>query len=242
MKSQAIFQRYEIKYLINLSQKQEILAAMLPYMRLDKYGRTTIRNLYLDTDNFRLIRRSIEKPHYKEKLRLRSYAQTTAEKPVFVELKKKYDGVVYKRRVKLSQAEVAHAFESNLPLPIRSQIGDEIEYFRQYYRNLTAKVFLSYEREAYYSIDGSDFRITFDDNILYRTEELSLSVPPYGTRILEGGYILMEIKTSAAIPLWLTGVLTRLKVYKTSFSKYGTAYMDIMKKAIKGEESYASVI
>ncbi len=242
MNTGAVFKRYEIKYLISISQKQEILAEMLPYMRLDKYGRTTIRNLYLDTDDFRLIRRSIEKPQYKEKLRIRSYAQATPEKPVFVELKKKYNGVVYKRRLKLPEKEVMHAFESNLPLPINSQIGNEIEYFRAYYHPLTAKVFLSYEREAYYSLDKSDFRVTFDDNILYRTEDLRLSVPPYGTRIVEDGYILMEIKTSTSIPLWLTGVLTKLKVYKTSFSKYGTAYMDIIKKGRKGEIEYASVI
>ncbi len=242
MNEGAVFKRYEIKYLISVAQKQEILAEMLPYMRLDRYGKTTIRNLYLDTDNFRLIRRSLEKPHYKEKLRLRSYEQASADKPIFVELKKKYDGVVYKRRLKLPEQEVMHAFENNLPLPINSQIGKEIEYCRNYYSNLTAKVFLSYEREAYYCLDGSDFRITFDDNILYRREDLSLCIPPYGTRILDGGYILMEIKTSGAIPLWLTGVLTKLKVYKTSFSKYGAAYMDIVKKGIKGEIEYANVI
>ncbi len=241
-KIETVFQRYEIKYKITAEQKRRILQVIAPYMKLDKYGRTTIRNLYYDTDDFRLVRHSIEKPVYKEKLRLRSYEQATPTKTVFLELKKKYDSVVYKRRLTLTESEAMQAFAAQQPLPVRSQIGDEIEYFRSYYRGIQPKVFLSYEREAYYSLDKSDFRITFDDNILYRSEDLSLTIPPYGTPILEEGYALMEIKTSGAIPLWLTAVLTELKLFKTSFSKYGTAYEDMMKKQTKGEENYARVI
>ncbi len=232
MKYQNTFKRYEIKYLITDSQKEAIVSAISPYMSLDKYGRTAIRNIYFDTDNFRLIRRSIEKPVYKEKLRLRSYSLASAESNIFVELKKKYKSVVYKRRLVLPEKEVMGAFLENRPLPVNSQIGDEIEYFREYYSGLMPKVFLSYEREAYYSHDGSDFRITFDENILYRTEDLSLCLPPSGTEILEGGYSLMEVKTSGALPLWLTGVLTENRIFKTSFSKYGRAYEDIIRKGV----------
>ncbi len=239
---QTVFKRYEIKYKITTAQKDEILAVAHPYMRLDKYGKTTIRNLYFDTDNFRLIRRSIEKPTYKEKLRLRSYEQVTPDKKIFVELKKKCCSIVYKRRIQLSEKEAMMAFENNLPLPINSQIANEIEYFRNYYGNLTPKVFLSYQREAYYSLDKSDFRITFDDNILYRCNDLSLTVPPHGKQIIDEGYVLMEIKTSGAIPLWLTKKLTELRIFKTSFSKYGTAYIDILKTQSQGEINYARVI
>ena len=105
MTYQTVFKRYEIKFLLDLEQKQRILAAMEPYMVLDEYGRTTIRNVYFDTDNFRLIRRSLEHPAYKEKLRIRSYKQLGPDEPVFVELKKKYNGVVYKRRLALPEKE-----------------------------------------------------------------------------------------------------------------------------------------
>ncbi len=228
MKYQNTFKRYEIKYVITEGQKEAVLAAMKPYMKLDKYGRTTIRNIYFDTDNFRLIRHSLEKPIYKEKLRVRSYNLASPESWVFVELKKKYDSVIYKRRIVLPESEVTGAFAAGKPLPVSSQIGDEIEYFREYYEGLIPQVFLSYEREAFYSLDGSDFRITFDDNILYRTDDLSLCSIPGGRPILRAGLVLMEVKTSGAIPLWLVHILTKKKIFKTSFSKYGTAYEDMM--------------
>ncbi len=232
MKYQNTFKRYEIKYVVTPAQKEALLAAMSSYMRLDQYGRTTIRNLYLDTDRFRLIRRSIEKPVYKEKLRVRSYGLATPDSKVFVELKKKYKSVVYKRRLVLPEHEVMDAFLGARPLPIQSQIGDEIQYFREYYGELRPKVFLSYEREAFYSLDGSDFRITFDENILYRTDDLSLCSLPRGNLLLDGERVLMEIKTSGAIPLWLTKVLTEHRIFKTSFSKYGTAYADMVNRKI----------
>ncbi len=238
MKYQNTFKRHEIKYILTLEQKQAVLAAMSPHMRLDAHGRTTIRNIYLDTDSFRLIRRSIEKPVYKEKLRIRTYSLATPESEVFVELKKKYKSVVYKRRLVLPEGEVMEAFESGMPLPVQSQIGDEIQYFREYYEGLVPKVFLSYEREAFYSFDGSDFRVTFDDNILYRTDDLSLCSPPDGRSILAEGRVLMEIKTSGAIPLWLTRTLTQNKIFKTSFSKYGTAYVDMLRETNKGAFTY----
>ncbi len=228
MKYQNTFKRYEIKYMITYKQKAIILSHIAPYMKLDKYGRTTIRNLYFDTDNWRLIRRSIEKPVYKEKLRLRSYGLATPDSNIFVELKKKYKSVVYKRRLVLPENEVMASFENDTPLPVKSQIGDEIEYFRGYYKNLYPKVFLSYEREAYFSLDGSNFRITFDDNILYRTDDLLLCSPPNGKSILGDGLVLMEVKTSGALPLWLTATLTENNIFNTSFSKYGTAYTDII--------------
>ncbi len=239
MALQTVFKRYEMKYMVTAEQKELILSAIAPYMRLDKYGRTTIRNIYFDTDSFRLIRRSIEKPVYKEKLRVRSYSLATPDSKVFVELKKKYKSVVYKRRLVLPEGEVTAAFEHDAPLPISSQIGDEIQYFREYYEKLVPKVFLSYEREAYYSLDGSDFRITFDHNILYRTHDLSLCSPPGGIPIIDRGRVLMEVKSSGAIPLWLTHTLTEHKIFKTSFSKYGTAYGDMLAGSNKGEITYA---
>lgn len=108
MAFQTVFKRYELKYILTAEQKEKVLHAMEPYMVPDQYGRTVIRNIYFDTDDYRLIRRSIEKPAYKEKLRIRSYSQAEPDSTVFVELKKKYKKVVYKRRISLPE-EAAHA-------------------------------------------------------------------------------------------------------------------------------------
>lgn len=239
MSNQMIFKRYELKYILTAAQKQAVLEAMVPHMQLERYGRDTIRNIYFDTENYRLIRRSMEKPVYKEKLRLRSYRQVAAEGDVYVELKKKYDGVVYKRRLVMPQKQAIDCIAAGAALPADSQISREIDYFVRYYQGLRPKVFLSYEREAYYALDGSDFRVTFDENILYRQEKLSLSEGIYGSSLLAEGLTLMEIKTPGVIPLWMTKCLTEAGIYKISFSKYGAAYTDMMHKSAKGEEKYA---
>lgn len=228
---QSTFRRYEIKYLLTRQQKQAVLRAMSPYMKLDQYGRTTIRNIYYDTENYRLIRRSLEKPAYKEKLRIRSYQTAAPADPVFVELKKKYKSVVYKRRLTLPEMQARDSFREGTPLPVHSQIAEEIEYFRSYYEGLRPTVFLSYEREAFYMADGTDFRVTFDENILYRTYDISLENEAYGTPLLNKGETLMEIKTPGGLPLWMSHELNRLRVFRTSFSKYGLAYQDLMEKS-----------
>lgn len=239
MAYQAVFQRYETKYMLTCAQKALLLEAMAPHMVPDRYGRTTIRNIYLDTDNYRLIRHSIEKPAYKEKLRLRSYALATPEDPVFVELKKKYQSVVYKRRLPMPEKQAMDWICSRRPGSLDSQISREIDYFARYYETLRPVLFLSYEREAYYSRDGSDLRVTFDDNLLCRQDRLSLREEPDGIPLLEEGKVLMEIKTSGGIPLWMTSVLSGEQIYKTSFSKYGTAYQTLIYPNCKGDYVYA---
>ncbi|MBE6616649.1 MAG: polyphosphate polymerase domain-containing protein [Ruminococcaceae bacterium] len=228
MEYQNVFKRYEIKYLISQEQKRIVLEAMEQKMALDKYGRTTIRNIYFDTDSYRLIRRSIEKPAYKEKLRIRSYCKAQPNSTVFVELKKKYKSVVYKRRVPMTESAALEWVINGNRTTEENQIAREIDYFISYYETLHPTVFLSYEREAYYSLDGSDFRVTFDDNILCRTTDLSLESDPYGTPLLPDGKIMMEVKTSGGIPLWLTKVLTQERIFKTPFSKYGNAYQKLI--------------
>lgn len=228
MAFQTVFKRYELKYMISFEQKEKIIAAMKPYMKLDKYGRTAIRNIYYDTDTYLLIRRSIEKPVYKEKLRIRSYTQASEDSTVFVELKRKYQSVVYKRRISLPEEEAMEWIAGERHCLKHTQISAEVDYFLNYYKTLHPTVFLSYEREAFYSNDGSDFRVTFDDTILSRQEDLSLKSEVYGTSLLPEGMVLMEIKCSGGIPLWMTRVLSEEYIYKTSFSKYGTAYQTIV--------------
>lgn len=227
---QTVFKRYELKYMLTQSQKAAVLKAIEPYMALDKYGRTTIRNIYMDTDNYRLIRRSIERPAYKEKLRIRSYRQATDEDAVFVELKKKYDGIVYKRRIALPLRKATDWVCEGKALPETTQISREIDYFMFFYSKLKPTVFLSYEREAYYQKGGGNFRVTFDENILYRREDIDLRSPAYGTPLLKEGQVLMELKCAGGIPLWMVQLLSREKIYKTSFSKYGAAYGKMRKQ------------
>lgn len=233
MAYQSVFKRYELKYILTWEQKMRVLEAMAPYMVLDNYGRSTIRNIYFDTDSYRLIRRSIEKPDYKEKLRIRSYKKAAHDSTVYVELKKKYNSVVYKRRLSLPENEAMEWVTGGSSCGIKSQISNEINYFLNYYETLHPAVFLSYEREAYYALDGSDFRVTFDDHILCRQEDISLTSEIWGTPVLEEDKVVMEIKCSGGMPLWMTHILSSQQIYKTSFSKYGTAYQTIIFPSIK---------
>lgn len=228
MAPQTVFKRYETKYMLTVEQKQELLAVMEPYMALDQYGRSSIRNIYFDTDTYRLIRNSIEKPVYKEKLRIRSYGKAAEDSTVFVELKKKYNRVVYKRRISLPESEAMDWVCRRAPCSKQTQIRREIDYFIDFYETLHPAVFLSYEREAFYARDGSDFRVTFDDTILCRENDLSLCSDACGTSLLPEGKVLMEIKCSGGIPLWMVRTLSEKHIYKTSFSKYGTAYQTII--------------
>ncbi len=229
MAFQTVFKRYELKYKLTVAQKQRVLAAMAPYMVPDTYGRTTIRNLYFDTDTYRLIRRSIEKPTlFKEKLRIRSYAKALPDSTVFVELKRKYRSVVYKRRIALPYTEAMDWVTGRQHCGLDTQIVREIDYFLGYYETLHPTVFLSYEREAYYAKDGSDFRVTFDDRILSRQADLSLTEEVGGDALLDDEWVLMEIKCSGGIPLWMAHLLSEERLFKTPFSKYGTAYKNLI--------------
>ena len=225
---QTIFKRYELKYLLTRRQKELLVETMKPYMALDQYGHSTIRNIYYDTDTYRLIRRSLDKPVYKEKLRVRSYAKANAEDSVFVELKKKYDSVVYKRRIVLPLQQAQEWLDGKKERPCQTQIAEEIDYFLSYYRTLHPVVFLSYEREAFYPLNGGEFRVTFDENIRCRREELSLGTEIFGTPLLSEDQILMEIKTPGGIPLWMTHFLTGQHINRASYSKYGTAYREMI--------------
>ena len=234
MADQMIFKRHEGKYMITTDDYEIIKQAFAEHMKADKHGRSTICSLYYDTPDFRLIRRSIEKPVYKEKLRLRSYGVADADTNVFVELKKKYDRVVYKRRISLPEKDAMKYLETG-EIAERSQVVNEIDYFKKYYENLAPAMLLMYDREAYYGKDDHGFRVTFDTNVLWRNYDLTLSKGIYGRPLLEPNMVLMEIKTAEAIPLWLVEVLSKNKLYKTSFSKYGTAYRTWFQETQKGK-------
>ena len=241
MNAQMTFKRYELKYMLTRRQVALLKEAMRDHMALDRFGHSTIRNLYLDTDSFRLARRSIEKPLYKEKLRVRAYGKAGKDDAVFVELKKKFESVVYKRRLTLPHRGAMDALESGAPLPAQGQIAREIEAFRDFYGpTLRPAMFLSYEREAYYPTDGEDFRLTLDENILWRTDHMDLGASCFGEPLLGPDQVLMELKTPGGIPLWMVRFLSRNGIRKISFSKYGTAYQRLMAAdSVMGGKRYA---
>ncbi len=206
------------------------------YMRGDKYGESDILNIYYDTPEFLLIRRSLESPVYKEKLRIRSYGVADGNSDVFVEIKKKYESVVYKRRIVHKESEIDGLLLGNGE---NSQIGKEIDYFVKHYEGIAPKMAISYRREAFYAKNDENFRLTFDRDILWRDYDLSLCCGIYGLPVLPKGKILMEIKTADAIPLWLTRFLSANAIYKTSFSKYGTAYLQFLKNTLQGDKKIA---
>lgn len=255
MADQMIFKRFEIKYMIDEAVFEKLMEVMDGYMIADEHGRSTVCSLYYDTPKHLLIRRSLEHPIYKEKLRLRSYGVAEPSDTVFVELKKKFCSVVYKRRIamkydkalsylagngqvadsKIAGSKIADSkivgsqiAESQIT---DSQIASEINYALKIYENLAPAVLLSYEREAFYARNNHEFRVTFDRNILWRDYDLSLDKGIYGTPILADPKVLMEVKTDGAIPGWMVDFLTQNKLYKTSFSKYGTAYRAIYDRA-----------
>ena len=199
----------------------------------DKFGKSTINNIYFDTPNFRLIRASIEKPTvYKEKLRIRSYGNPTPQSNVFIELKKKYKGIVYKRRVDMTYDEAIRYLYMHQAPPEPSQVTKEIDCFMSFYKELRPAISLFYDRMAYYSKVDPELRLTFDTNIRFRNRELDLSRGDYGTVILDESQYILEIKCIDSMPLWLTRELDRLKIYPSSYSKYGTAYKYMLEKGI----------
>lgn len=217
------FERVEKKYFLTPKQYAAFRQSLAPYVCADAYGEYTICNLYYDTDDYKLIRASIEKPVYKEKLRVRSYGVPAADDAVFVELKKKFDGVVYKRRITSTSRTAETLLRGIRPAGTQSQIQKEIEYFQQFHHT-QPKVFIAYDREAFQGIDNSALRITFDRNMRYRLDRLDLMAGDDGAPILQTDDILMEIKIPGACPLWLAHLLTEYGIYSTSFSKYGECY------------------
>lgn len=219
----AVMKRYELKYILSPHQRAYLEKALEGHMKIDKYGITSIASLYYDTPDYRLIRLSIQKPPFKEKIRLRSYGLATDESPVFLELKRKYDRIVYKRRVQSTIPVVNRFFLREGDIPANGQIAREIQYFRDYYGTLVPACLIIYDRAAYFE-PGGDLRLTIDGNPRYRVDDLSLTSSMEGTSLLPEGYSILEIKVQLAMPLWLTHILDEGKIYRGSFSKYGEAY------------------
>lgn len=239
-----VFNRFESKFLLDKATYTDIQNKLLDYMELDEYNKTneyyTISNIYYDTKDNELIRTSLEKPKYKEKLRLRAYGIPKPDQKVYLEIKKKVCGLVNKRRTTLKLDEAYEFAETGLKPELKDymnkQVLNEIEYMLKIY-DLEPKLYLAYDRKALFGKENHNLRITFDSNIRTRRYDLKLESGDYGELLLEDGKWLMEVKTERSIPLWLTKLLSDYSIYKTSFSKYGNEYKNQLLKArsMKGE-------
>lgn len=229
VRTSMVFERHEKKYLITEEVYQKLLKRLEEYMHPDQFGLHTICSLYLDSDDYILANRSMGKPDYKEKLRLRSYGLPQPDTTVYLELKKKLMGVTYKRRIPLSYEAAERYMLNGDTSEERSQIMQEIDYFFHLYRPVP-KILLFYERIALCGIEDEELRVTFDTNIRWRAHDLSLSQGDAGELILPPGMRLMEIKIADSFPLWMSQLLSEFKIYPASFSKYCTAYTRLQKE------------
>ncbi len=246
----SVMKRYELKYYLNKDELQYFMNRISEYMKVDKYGLTSIASLYYDTPDFRLINRSIEKPNYKEKLRLRSYGLAKDDTQTFLEIKRKCDGVVSKRRISLLEKE-AEDLLINKESKEKDQISRELEAFLEVHKRVEPKYLIIYDRLAYYQ-DNSDLRITIDMNPRYRNYDLNLHTSMDGSPLIEEEGAILEVKVQHSVPIWLAKILSEGKIYQTSFSKVGTAHKKEMAKKekmvrviepqLKGEVRYGFVI
>lgn len=226
-----IFRRVEKKYILDSKQYKKINEILKDYVVPDEYGKSTICNIYFDTDNYELISHSITKPFFKEKVRLRSYNTPKKESTVFLEIKRKVDGVVGKRRIAMQLSDFEKYIENTKSVTnSNKQIKNEIDYYFKKYK-LSKKMYISYKREAFYAREDKDFRITFDWNIKAREYNLNLDKGVYGENILSPDKYVMEIKTLGAIPIWFVKVLDECEISPCGFSKYGEAYTQLTLKA-----------
>ncbi|MBR0231494.1 MAG: polyphosphate polymerase domain-containing protein [Clostridia bacterium] len=225
-----VMKRYELKYLLTAEQTDFLRERLKGHMEVDQYGKTSIASLYYDTPTYQLIRTSVEKPEFKEKIRLRSYGLATDESPVFLELKRKAYGIVYKRRVQTTIPLVGKFFSGEGDICAPGQINKEITVFRDHYKTLVPSCMIIYDRTAYFEPCG-DLRLTIDENPRYRLDDLTLTKSMDGISLLDEGWTVLEIKVQDAMPLWLCGILSEGGIRKGSFSKYGEAYRKQLLKA-----------
>jgi len=220
---QNVFKRVEQKYLLTEEQYLILQDVMDEYFEKDKFYKTTIYNIYFDNDNNDLIINSIEKPMYKEKIRLRSYGEPSIDSIVFFEMKQKYKGIVYKRRVDLTLKEYLKYMKKNIFPKDNIQIMKEIDYYIKYYK-LKPYIFVGYDRLSYYLKEDKNFRITFDTNLRSRTNNLKLKDSKDNKMYFDSNMYIMEIKSLYGLPLWFTNVLSSNEIFPTSFSKVGNIY------------------
>lgn len=227
MKLKKEFERKETKYTMDEQMFQNFQAELAEWMQVDEYGLHTILSLYFDTPDFQMIRHSMEKPAYKEKFRIRSYGVPKNEGTVFLESKKKIAGIVYKRRIPVTYESCRQWLVDTGDFPENSeapQITKELKWLLAQYQQIAPRVMIAYDRLSYFCEDDPGFRVTFDQRIRYRRENLDLQAGSAGSPVAPEIAVLMEVKALGAYPLWFAHLLTKYQLHKSSFSKFALTY------------------
>lgn len=232
---QGSFERVEKKFILTSEQAERLMQDLTAYMAVDQYGEHTIRNLYYDTEHYDLIRASVMKPAYKAKFRVRAYGKKAEDTQIFAELKKKYRGIVYKRRIAASPEEMTRFLQGETLLGADAQIQRELHRYLQEHP-IQPRVFLAYERVALYGLEDASLRMTLDRHLRFRTEHLERFTDDSGMLICPDDPVILEIKLMHAAPLWLARLLSRHHIYMSSFSKYGTCYLNYLARPDKKQD------
>jgi len=225
--TQEVFKRYEKKYLLNQKQYQKLFTILKKNLTVDEYGKHTICNIYFDTPDYELIRTSLTKPIYKEKLRLRSYGIPNSADTVYLELKKKFDGIVYKRRIGMPLSSAENYLYHKQHPDMEHQILNEADWVLNKY-DLVPAAYIAYERIALFDNENPDLRMTFDFNIRCRENRLNLEKGDFGVTLLDPGQVLMEVKIPNAMPVWMSHIFSELDIFPVSYSKYGMFYKNYL--------------
>lgn len=218
------FARVETKYMLTPDQEEAIEAGLRRRgFTCTDFGSPAVQSLYYDTPDHQLIRDSLERPIYKEKLRLRAYGAPGTQSTSFVEVKKKYDGVVYKRRAALPLQEAFIGLSRECLPENAGQVGREALWLVKRY-SLVPSVVIAYDRNAWFSAQEPSVRITFDRNLAFRDHDLDLTSKTENTVFTRPDQRLMEVKTGGTYPLWLARLLWDTRAKRVHYSKYGYAY------------------
>ena len=240
-----VFHRFEKKFILTHEQYAEIAQTLCARMKIDDNNKSGdmyhVRSLYYDTPHNSLISEALSTPRYKEKVRLRAYGKPQRDDIVFVEIKKKVNGVGSKRRIELPLND-AYMFLDCGRLPC-SYEDDKAQVMREIYAilsrngmNLRPSALISYSRLALDGLEDKGLRITFDSDLRGQTHDLLLESEDRGTPIIDSEHVVMEVKAPAALPLWLTRQLSHRQTFARKFSKYRAIYQ----KTLKTEVSYVS--
>lgn len=231
------FERVEDKYELSQSEYLSFLEAIQAHVHPDIYHKYTVHSVYFDNDHYQLAVNSLQKPEYKCKVRLRTYQDPDADTMCFLELKKKYNDIVYKTRFYMEVASAYQYLYQNKMPKNPNNIMRELDYVFHFYK-LKDFCYVQYDRECYAANEDMDVRITFDTNIRYRLDDISLSRNGSETNLTEENVYMLEIKCKDRYPMWLVQILSKMKLYKKSFSKCGSIYMNNFEYLTKGERAY----
>ena len=231
-KAKEVFERKEVKYILTPKEHQELMTALKDHLKKDKYFKGTNCSIYFDNDEHYIAVHNLEKPLYKEKLRIRSYnVPKSLDDTIFIEIKKKFKGLGNKRRIAVKLKDFYRYLETGELKTDNQQIKSELDYCFKFY-NLKPSLYLAYDRLSYCGKNEPDFRVTFDQNIRSRTTDLKLEHGDEGEKYFKNNEVIMEVKALNSFPLWFVKTLSKLQIYPTSFTKFGRVSLNLNQKGV----------